>query len=328
MAENNRNWNQQNWDQSRNRYREDDDFRQDYNHGGYGNMNYERNRGNYGNAGYSNDSAHGREMENQGGHTGGYGSDRDYNTGYGKQRGYNQGYEQMSGGWQSSGQYNSPYQSGSDWHGPSRGGSYRDEWQRQDWGRGNVNAGYGGYTGRDQGRSYGDSLENDFRRDREMNRYRDVYGSESNYGYRGRSNNDRGWWDRTKDEVSSWFGDDEAERRRRMDEMRSGGNHRGRGPKDYNRSQDRIREDVCDRLTDDDHLDASDIKVEVKGTEVILSGTVENREQKRRAEDLVESISGVRNVENRIKINYRDEDGWASGRETTNERIRNTNTKG
>ena len=35
---------------------------------------------------------------------------------------------------------------------------------------------------------------------------------------------DRGWWDRTSDEVSSWLGDDEAERRRRMDE-RSGGGH-------------------------------------------------------------------------------------------------------
>jgi CBS domain-containing protein len=39
-------------------------------------------------------------------------------------------------------------------------------------------------------------------------------------GY-GNGGSDRGWWDRASDEVSSWFGDDQAERRREMDE-RSG----------------------------------------------------------------------------------------------------------
>ena len=40
-------------------------------------------------------------------------------------------------------------------------------------------------------------------------------------GY-GNGETDRGWWDRASDEVSSWFGDEQAERRREMDE-RSGG---------------------------------------------------------------------------------------------------------
>jgi osmotically-inducible protein OsmY len=40
----------------------------------------------------------------------------------------------------------------------------------------------------------------------------------------------------------------------------------------------------------------------VEGDEVILTGTATSREEKRRAEDLVESISGVRNVENRIRV--------------------------
>jgi CBS domain-containing protein len=31
---------------------------------------------------------------------------------------------------------------------------------------------------------------------------------------------ERGWWDRTSDEVSSWFGDENAERRRHMDARR------------------------------------------------------------------------------------------------------------
>ncbi|RYZ23317.1 MAG: BON domain-containing protein [Chitinophagaceae bacterium] len=80
------------------------------------------------------------------------------------------------------------------------------------------------------------------------------------------------------------------------------GGHRGRGPRDYRRSEDRIREDVCDRLTDDDWLDASHVAVQVQGNEVILSGTVNSREEKRRAEDVVESISGVQHVENRIRV--------------------------
>jgi hypothetical protein len=35
-----------------------------------------------------------------------------------------------------------------------------------------------------------------------------------------RGRDERGFWDRASDEVSSWFGDEEAERRRRQDQMR------------------------------------------------------------------------------------------------------------
>jgi hypothetical protein len=101
--------------------------------------------------------------------------------------------------------------------------------------------------------------------------------------------------------VASWFGDEEAERRREMD-ARQTGQHRGRGPRNYTRSDDRIRDDINDRLTDHDYLDASDIEVEVNGGEVVLTGTVENRRAKRLAEDIAEDVSGVRNVENRIRV--------------------------
>lgn len=109
----------------------------------------------------------------------------------------------------------------------------------------------------------------------------------------------RGWWDRASDEVASWFGDDDAERRRRMDDQRQ---HRGRGPKGYKRSDERIREDVNDRLSDDYYLDASDVEVSVSNTEVTLTGTVTSRNDKRRAEDLAERVSGVSNVENRLRV--------------------------
>ena len=226
--------------------------------------------------------------------------------------------------------------------------------------------------------------------DRYDERYRPDYGRERNYG------EDRGMMDRAGDEVRSWFGDDEAARRRERDEREpdrgrdysrgyeaeraprrfaerpygregigsrpgeftwresgreygrgsaiSGGgfgasygsamdyttgrehdtgmsrgatgmygrtgagrNHTGRGPKGYRRSDDRIREDVCDRLTDDPQIDASDIEVAVINAEVTLTGMAREREDKRRAEDIAESISGVREVHNSLRLK-RDDD--------------------
>jgi osmotically-inducible protein OsmY len=122
------------------------------------------------------------------------------------------------------------------------------------------------------------------------------YGDDS-YDTRDRQ---RGLWDRASDEVASWMGDESAERRREMDSARSG--HYGRGPKGYTRSDDRIREDINDRLTYDWNVDASNIDVTVSGSEVTLSGTVTSRSQKRRADDIAESVSGVTQVQNNIRI--------------------------
>ena len=87
---------------------------------------------------------------------------------------------------------------------------------------------------------------------------------------------------------------------------RGGAGYAGRGPKDYQRSDDRIREELCDLMTDDDELDASEITVQVQKGEVTLTGTVSSRDQKRRAEDLVESISGSREVINNIRVSRQD----------------------
>ena len=79
--------------------------------------------------------------------------------------------------------------------------------------------------------------------------------------------------------------------------------HSGKGPKDYLRADSRIREDVCDRLTDDDTVDASEIHVDVKSGEVTLTGTVLDRYGKRRAEDLAASVRGVIDVRNELRVN-------------------------
>lgn len=83
---------------------------------------------------------------------------------------------------------------------------------------------------------------------------------------------------------------------------REPGMHRGKGPQGYMRSDERIREAICEVLTDDAHVDATDIEVSVRDGEVTLSGTVEDRYQKRAAEDAIENVSGIRDVHNQIRI--------------------------
>jgi osmotically-inducible protein OsmY len=111
-----------------------------------------------------------------------------------------------------------------------------------------------------------------------------------------------GFFERIGDEIRSLLGDEEAERRhRRMGEMRRG-RYAGRGPRGYRRSDERIREDVNERLTDDWRVDASDIEVGVDNGLVTLAGRVGSRAEKRRAEDVAESVSGVTDVSNQLRV--------------------------
>lgn len=124
---------------------------------------------------------------------------------------------------------------------------------------------------------------------------------------------DRGFLERAGDEVASWFGDEDAARRRRQD------HHRGRGPTNYTRSDERILEDACDALTDDWDVDARNVQVTVSNGEVTLDGTVDSRFGKRRAEDCVEDVSGVKHVQNNLRVSDRDygsDTTYASGSES------------
>lgn len=87
-------------------------------------------------------------------------------------------------------------------------------------------------------------------------------------------------------------------------EMKQRGVHRGKGPKTYQRSDQRIVDDINDVLTDDPYVDASDVEVNVANGEVTLSGMVDNKGIKRRVEDLVEGVSGVKHVENRLRLRF------------------------
>lgn len=78
--------------------------------------------------------------------------------------------------------------------------------------------------------------------------------------------------------------------------------HTGKGPKGWKRSDERIREDICECLENDRHLDASEIDVAVSEGIVTLTGKVEDRPSKRHAEDLIEYRAGVKDVRNELSV--------------------------
>lgn len=79
----------------------------------------------------------------------------------------------------------------------------------------------------------------------------------------------------------------------------------GKGPKGYVRSDERLKEDLSEKLMRDHAIDASDINVEVKNGIVTLTGTVEERRLKHYAEDLAEACTGVKDVDNRLTVRKR-----------------------
>jgi len=145
----------------------------------------------------------------------------------------------------------------------------------------------GGTGGYDYERGYGDGGRRDARSER-TERFEDA----------GRNAGD--FLHRAGERVASWFGGG-GEARAYHDYDRESRGARGLGPQGYKRSDERISDEVHERLTDDSWLDASHISVSVAAGEVTLSGTVESREAKHRAERIVEDISGVAHVQNNLR---------------------------
>ncbi|HSX62694.1 MAG TPA: BON domain-containing protein [Tahibacter sp.] len=170
-------------------------------------------------------------------------------------------------------------------YGRQTGGAWRDY---DDSGQGYV-GGYGsdlGYGGqRERNTSYGqtgygqrdDSLYGGGNRFAQGGAYAgDRYAQGANYGTGRESSYGRGY-----------------------DELQ---NQRGRGPKNYMRSDERIKEDLSERLSDDPMIDAGDINVDVKNGVVTLSGSVDARHLKHRVEDIADNCGGVKDVENKLTI--------------------------
>ena len=209
------------------------------------------------------------------------------------------------------------------------GQSYRDRQARRDWGRDpsyprrsesrpvarferNLDRNFSSGAGSQLAANHGEWRDtsggpNPSREDRD---YRDTWGFGSGTRRTGyRDPNERGFFERAGDTIAHWLGDD-------ADYGRGERGYRGKGPANYTRSDERIRDDANDRLTDDWHIDASRVEVTVDKGEITLNGTVPSRDQKRHAEDCVEDISGVHHVQNNLRVEDSDRNRTMTGSST------------
>ena len=351
MADNYRNWgnqsrqSDQNWENEHSRFNDESKRRylgdnEDDNNAGYRNSYYDsRNKsGSYGNTWGQYGSVHQGDFNRTN-----YIPDNDENRNY-RDRDYEDTQYGTSGTYGYRGDSANDYNPGGYYRGEEKGsfghtaGDRTEYGRSKGWGRNDMSSGYYG-SRNEQGnydRDYGQQYRDQENRYGNMGNRSGEYRSEFN---RYRNDNDAGISNRTGNYGESYNRSYDSSENRGMRNWnnRTGdqytGGHRGKGPKDYQRSETRIREDVCDRLSEDDYLDATDIQVQVQGSEVILSGNVVDRDQKRRAENLAESISGVQNVENRIHVSHHgghdytgttDQMGGIGNESgTTNEVIRN-----
>ena len=174
--------------------------------------------------------------------------------------------------------------------------------------------GYGAYdASRDRGYRDYDDYDRDIERGRRQygrgNRdrdYDDYGGGRDRSRYDNQGYDDQGY--RNQDYGSQRYGSQSQGRSGSQDYSYSytevwliPGEHTGRGPEGYQRSQDSIKEEVNERLTRHGQLNPNNVQVEVDDNgEVTLNGTVSSRRDKRMAEDAIETVSGVRDVHNRL----------------------------
>jgi hypothetical protein len=75
-----------------------------------------------------------------------------------------------------------------------------------------------------------------------------------------------------------------------------------RGPKGYQRSDERLQEDISERLMQSEHVDSSEVTVNVVAGKVILEGSVPSRYMKHYIEDLADGCPGVQDIDNKIRV--------------------------
>lgn len=229
------------------------------------------------------------------------------------------------------------YGTGGSQRGQSAQGGYYGEQEQRGWDpyRGGYGGGYGGGE-------YGEfpfSGSRGVRRSWPSQPFEDADPSESWQGGRGQSGYEPGRANYGRDGqyggansggnggTSSSYGRREPLYNRSWDEFReeSGAGDRARqmknrGPKGYTRSDDRIREDLSDRLMSSYQVDSSDVEIQVQNGEVTLSGTVRSRAEKFGIEEIADEIVGVKEVNNQLRIKREtDEDrsrGDATGAST------------
>jgi hypothetical protein len=256
---------------------------------------------------------------------GGYNQDRqDFRgQGYGQDWNRGQDFSRQQGG------YNQDWrtQGSSDWN---RGQGYGQDWRSQDYGRSQTGQTLSGYG---QNQTYGqDWRSQEYNRpqrfdqtgyssqsggygqhtqdwDRSPYARQDFSRSQSNYGGRDAFRTQESNWGSSQGYGGQFRGDQGREDESWGQQIRQAGQQAARsikrvfrGPKNYRRSDERIREDVSDRLGLQDTLDPSEIEVTVSSGEVTLSGTVQSRREKYLAEEIADDVSGVNEVNNQLRV--------------------------
>jgi len=159
-------------------------------------------------------------------------------------------------------------------------GYNQGNWGQGNYGRGNTPWNYGFNN---QGSGYGTAY---------------GYGPQTGYGPNFNGGYGQGWGNNPFDENE--------------------GEYSGVGPQNYRRSDQRIEEDVCDELTADSYVDAHDVNVTVNSGVVTLSGTVPTRDMRRRAEEDADSVNGVNDVRNDLRIGQHTHDDTGMMTNTNN----------
>jgi hypothetical protein len=264
--------------------------------------------------GYGSDPVYGREGREGGGRfpererpfSDEHEANRGRQTNSERERGYGAG---MSGDSFSRDSSNRPYlgrgfederarlQSG---HSSEHRRDYGDSDHNSGWSSGSRSSGPGGYSGSGHtgyagaGSGYGNSWEGNAR---STSGARESGGGYRQLGLGGLQAGGFGSW-----EVPGGAEASSGPGYSRATPERTGQGHYGRGPKGYTRSDERIREDISERLYADHHVDASEITITVESGEVTLSGSVETRRMKHRAEDIADAVAGVNDVHNHLKV--------------------------
>lgn len=130
-----------------------------------------------------------------------------------------------------------------------------------------------------------------------------FYGGQSRSGQYG-----QGSWEGTHRQVGGQGFGQSGMQGGRFGQQQS--DFRGRGPKDYQRSSQRIREELCDILMDHPQIDPSEVSIDVNDNGIVeLKGSVDSRHTKRMIEDCADHVRGVRDVRNLLSVN---ESFWSS----------------
>jgi hypothetical protein len=283
--------------------------------GGSGNWRSQREGGSYGGQGTTGEYGYGSQGSSGEGFGGqsygggqnygggqGYGSGQNYSSGnYGRQSYGGRGYDS-----QGSSGYGSQSPGGDfGWRGGESQGSdfgrrdFRPQESSPYYGTGNYSSGGsglgGGYRGMQGMGAYGPS----------GGQYNAEYGNQPEGSYMSSGSRDRDWRGEDREQKrGSWLG-----------------RFFGRGPKGYKRSDERIREDISERLMHSGEVDSSDVTIEVADGTVTLTGTVPERHMKHAIEDLADSCSGVKDVDNKVRVQRRgsewDETGSTSSAGTS-----------